>query len=85
MGTFISYLVGGTIIGLLGKFVAPGNRDRIPLWLTIICGIGGALAGYSLFGAANDNSFDFIAFVVSIIVAAVLVAVASAVTAKKKV
>ncbi len=85
MGTFISYLVGGAIIGLLGKFVAPGNRDNIPLWLTVICGIGGALAGYGLFGRGNDGSFDFIAFIVAIVIAAVLVAVAATITGKKKV
>jgi hypothetical protein len=37
----IGVIVAGIIIGLLGKFVAPGNRDNIPIWLTIICGIGG--------------------------------------------
>jgi len=35
----------GLIIGLLGKWVAPGNRDSIPLWLTVICGIGGMFIG----------------------------------------
>ena len=39
----IGVIVAGIIIGLLGKFVAPGNRDNIPIWLTIICGIGGVL------------------------------------------
>ena len=33
-----SILIVGTVIGLLGKFVAPGNRDNIPLWLTVVCG-----------------------------------------------
>ncbi|HEY0902328.1 MAG TPA: hypothetical protein VGE14_00405 [Marmoricola sp.] len=59
--TIIVTLVGGLIIGLLGKAVAPGDRDNIPLWLTILCGIGGMLLGsllyWWLFG--NDNgSFD---------------------------
>ena len=31
----IGVIVAGIIIGLLGKFVAPGNRDNIPIWLTI--------------------------------------------------
>jgi uncharacterized membrane protein YeaQ/YmgE (transglycosylase-associated protein family) len=61
VGTIIVTLIGGTIIGLLGKFVAPGNRDNIPLWLTIICGIGGMLIGsylyWVLFGENNRN-FD---------------------------
>jgi hypothetical protein len=36
----------GLIIGLLGKFVAPGDRDNIPHWLTVLCGIAGVLIGY---------------------------------------
>ncbi|MFZ2503602.1 MAG: GlsB/YeaQ/YmgE family stress response membrane protein [Nocardioides sp.] len=85
MGSVIGYLIAGLIVGLLGKFVAPGNRDNIPLWLTVICGIAGVLIGYQLFGVGNDNSFDFIAFVVSVILAAVFVMVAATVTARKKV
>ncbi len=56
--TIIVTLVGGLFIGLIGKAVAPGDRDRIPLWLTVICGIGGMLLGslvyYWLFGV-NGN------------------------------
>jgi len=39
----IRVIIAGIIIGLLGKFVAPGDRDNIPLWLTVLCGIGGVL------------------------------------------
>jgi len=38
-------LVMGVIIGLLGKFVAPGDKDNIPLWLTVLCGIAGVVIG----------------------------------------
>ena len=41
----IGVIIAGIIIGLLGKFFAPGNRDNIPFWLTIVCGIGGVLIG----------------------------------------
>lgn len=59
--TLIVTLVGGLIIGLLGKWVAPGDRDNIPLWLTVVCGIIGMLVGsylyWGLFG--HDNGpFD---------------------------
>ena len=47
----IGVIIAGIIIGLLGKFVAPGDRDNIPLWLTIVCGIGGVLIGYYLAAA----------------------------------
>lgn len=50
--------IGGLVIGLLGKFIAPGARDNIPLWLTLLCGVGGIFLGswlyYELFGVANN-------------------------------
>ena len=27
-------IIAGIIIGLLGKFLAPGDKDNIPIWLT---------------------------------------------------
>ena len=49
------YLIVGAIVGLLGKFFAPGNKDNIPLWLTIICGIGGMLLGDVIYRAFGGN------------------------------
>lgn len=54
-------LVGGTIIGLLGKLVAPGDRDKIPFWLTVVCGVIGMLVGsylYWLLFGHNNGRFD---------------------------
>ena len=51
----IGVILAGIIIGLLGKFVAPGNRDNIPIWLTIICGIGGVLIGWFIYTALGGN------------------------------
>lgn len=88
MGSIIATLVGGLIIGLLGKFVAPGNKDNIPLWLVVICGIGGSLIGYmiySAFGGDESNGIDWTRWVVSILVAAGLVTVAATITGKTKV
>jgi uncharacterized membrane protein YeaQ/YmgE (transglycosylase-associated protein family) len=81
----IGVIVAGIIIGLLGKFVAPGNRDNIPLWLTIICGIGGVLIGwfiYTAFGGNGSPGIDWVRWIIAIVVAAVLVIMASAVTAR---
>jgi len=83
----IGVIIAGIIIGLLGKFVAPGNRDNIPIWLTVLCGIGGVLIGYYLaagLGVAATNGIDWIRWIVSIAVAAVLVMIAASVTAKGK-
>src|SRR3712207_9350029 len=49
----IGLIVAGLIIGLLGKFVAPGARDNTPLWLTLLCGIGGVLIREQLGGAVG--------------------------------
>jgi len=81
----IGVILAGIIIGLLGKFVAPGNRDNIPIWLTIICGIGGVLIGwfiYTAFGGNGSPGIDWVRWLIAIAVAAVLVMIAAAVTAR---
>jgi len=82
----IGVIVAGIIIGLLGKFFAPGNRDNIPLWLTVVCGIGGVLIGYYLaaaLGVEATRGIDWIRWIISIIVAAVLVVIAASVTGRR--
>jgi uncharacterized membrane protein YeaQ/YmgE (transglycosylase-associated protein family) len=82
----IGVLVAGLIIGLLGKFVAPGDRDNIPLWLTLLCGIGGVLIGYyvaAALGVEATNGIDWIRWIISIIVAAILVITAATVTGRR--
>ncbi len=78
---WLGTIIFGAIIGLLGKFVAPGDKDNIPIWLTVILGIVGALAGYAIWGAisneGNTGGIDWIRWIISIAVAAVLVMVAS--------
>jgi len=83
----IGLIVAGLIIGLLGKFAAPGARDNTPLWLTVLCGIGGVLIGYYVSGAlgvASTNGIDWIRWIISIIVAAVLVVAASTITGRNR-
>ncbi|MFN8193640.1 MAG: hypothetical protein U0R80_05060 [Nocardioidaceae bacterium] len=80
-------LIGGTIIGVLGKMVAPGDKDSIPFWLTIVCGIGGVLIGtwlYSLFFNTETNGVDWWRHIWQVAVAAVLVVVAAGVTGRRK-
>jgi uncharacterized membrane protein YeaQ/YmgE (transglycosylase-associated protein family) len=78
---WIGTIIFGAIIGLLGKFIAPGDKDNIPIWLTIILGIVGALAGYWIWGLVSDEGntggIDWIRWIISIVVAAVLVMIAS--------
>ena len=83
--TIIFYLVVGAIVGLLGKFVAPGDKDNIPIWLTIVCGIGGMILGgviYQAFGGDGSRGLDWTQGIVAILTAAVLVVIASTITGR---
>ena len=80
-------LIGGTVIGLLGKAVAPGNRDNIPLWLTVICGIGGAAIGtwaYGQFFAYSSPGVDWWRHTWQIAAAAILVMLAAGLTGRRR-
>jgi uncharacterized membrane protein YeaQ/YmgE (transglycosylase-associated protein family) len=84
---FIGTIIAGLIIGLLGKFVAPGDKDNIPLWLTLLCGVGGVLIGNLIYEAAGGNGssgVDWTRWLVAILTAAVLVVVASTVTGRSR-
>jgi len=81
----IGLIIGGLIIGLLGKLVAPGDKDNIPIWLTLLCGIGGILIGYyvyAAFGGNGSGGVDWVRWIVAVIVAAILVVIASTVTGR---
>ena len=83
----IGVIVAGIIIGLLGKLVAPGDRDNIPLWATILAGIAGVLIGWYVslaLGVAETDGIDWIRWIISIAVAAVLVMVTASVMGKGK-
>ena len=81
----IGVIIAGIIIGLLGKFVAPGDKDNIPIWLTLLCGIGGVVLGgsiYAAFGGDGSPGIDWTRWIVAILVAAVLVVIASTMTGR---
>ncbi len=87
LGTVVVTLVAGTVIGLLGKLVAPGDRDNIPLWLTILCGIAGALIGTTLYGVVYGSTetpgVDWWRHLWQVTVAAVLVVLAASITGRR--
>jgi uncharacterized membrane protein YeaQ/YmgE (transglycosylase-associated protein family) len=81
----IGVIIAGVIIGLLGKFLAPGDKDNVPLWLTILCGIGGVILGwyiYQAFGGDGSAGIDWVRWAVAILTSAVLVVIASTVTGR---
>jgi uncharacterized membrane protein YeaQ/YmgE (transglycosylase-associated protein family) len=70
-------IIAGAIIGLLAKLFVPGRQD-IPIWLTIILGIVGALIGNwlaALFGVRFTGGIDWIRHALQIAAAAVLIAI----------
>jgi len=88
MGAVIGIIIFGAVIGFLARLVLPGKQD-ISVLVTIILGILGALAGYYIWGAISDkgdtSGIDWIRWIISIIVAAVLVVVYGMVTGRKQV
>ncbi|MFB7668245.1 GlsB/YeaQ/YmgE family stress response membrane protein [Kitasatospora sp. NPDC056138] len=68
-------LVAGLVVGLLAKLVLPG-RQPVPLWLTVLLGLMGALVGNALasaFGVRHTDGIDWIRHLLQVGVAAVLI------------
>jgi uncharacterized membrane protein YeaQ/YmgE (transglycosylase-associated protein family) len=87
ISTILFYLIVGAIVGLLGKFLAPGDKDNIPIWLTVICGIGGMLLGdviYRAFGGDGSRGLDWTQGIVTVLTAMVLVIIASGITGRSR-
>jgi uncharacterized membrane protein YeaQ/YmgE (transglycosylase-associated protein family) len=76
----ISAILVGLVIGALGRLVVPG-RQYIPIWLTILIGIGAALLGTVVarsFGWADTSGFDWIELLIQVVLAAIAVALVAA-------
>ncbi|GAB6897006.1 GlsB/YeaQ/YmgE family stress response membrane protein [Kineosporia succinea] len=75
--TFIWAIIAGLIVGLLARVVLPGKQN-IPIWLTIVLGVIGAIIGNVLataLGVGDTNGIDWIRHILQIAAAAVLIAV----------
>jgi len=73
-------IIIGAVIGILGRLVVPG-RQNIPIWLTILVGIGAALLGSLIVGNLRDtDGVDWVELLVQVGLAAVGVAAVSAMT-----
>ena len=61
LGTILSLLLSGLIIGALARFAVPG-KDPLPLWQTVLLGIAGSLLGGLVAGLTGfidaDDSID---------------------------
>lgn len=83
----IGLIVAGLVFGLIAKALLPG-KQAIPLWLTILSGIIGAFIGNLVarwIGYSNANGgLPWFRWVLDIIGAVVIVAIASAVWPRSK-
>jgi uncharacterized membrane protein YeaQ/YmgE (transglycosylase-associated protein family) len=82
----IGLIIAGAIIGALARLFMPG-RQPVGVLITIILGIVGVLIGYwlaGLLGVESTSGIDWIRWIISIIVAALLIGVYIAATGRRK-
>ena len=81
----ITALVVGLIIGALGRLVVPG-RQNIPIWLTMLIGVGAALLGTVIARAmnlSNTSGVDWTELLIQIVLAAIGVALVVGVAGRR--
>lgn len=81
----IGSLIAGAVLAIIASLIQRGSSG-MPWWGNWIAGIGGALIGYwlaGLFGVESTNGVDWIRWLISIVVAVILLGVGRAVFAKK--
>ncbi|MFD6067931.1 GlsB/YeaQ/YmgE family stress response membrane protein [Amycolatopsis sp. WAC 04182] len=75
----ITAIVVGLILGVLGRFFAPGKQS-IPIWLTIVVGIVAAFIGTAIargLGYADTKGFDWLELITQIVLAGIGVTLAA--------
>jgi len=78
-------LIAGAVLALIASLIQRGSSG-MPWWGNWIAGIGGALLGWwiaGLLGVAETDGIDWIRWLISIVVAVILLGVGRAVFAKK--
>jgi len=84
VGTIIGLIIAGIIIGALARLFMPG-RQAIGMIATIVVGIIGTLVGYwiaAALGVEETNGIDWIRWIISIIVAIILVAITASIMSR---
>jgi uncharacterized membrane protein YeaQ/YmgE (transglycosylase-associated protein family) len=69
LGTILAVLWSGFVIGALARWAVPGP-DPMPIWLTVLFGLGGAMIGGALTvgmigGTSNVGRGDYFAIVLA--------------------
>ena len=81
----IGVIIAGIVIGALARVVMPG-RQNISALITVVLGVLGVLIGWYLaaaLGVASTTGIDWIRWLISIIVAAALIAGYIALTGRR--
>ena len=85
--TIVVTVILGAIIGVLARLVLPGRQD-ISTLMTVLLGIVGALIGSWLwtgvFNKGDTSGIDWIALIMGVIVAAVLIVIYERVVAGRR-
>ncbi len=79
MFEIIWIVIVGAVLGIIAKMLLPG-KQAIPLWLTVICGMLGALLGNFLatvIGVNNTSGIDWIRHFLQLVGALIVVAAGS--------
>ena len=84
--SFIWAIIAGLIIGVIARAIRPGKQD-IPIWLTILIGIAGAIVGNllaSALGVRHTGGIDWIRHILQIVVAVLLIGVVEPVWSRRR-
>jgi uncharacterized membrane protein YeaQ/YmgE (transglycosylase-associated protein family) len=79
-------IIVGLVLGLIAKAILPG-KQMLPLWLTVLCGMGGSLLGNGVagwLGVRDTRGIDWTRHVLQLVGAIVLVAIGDALWAAHK-
>jgi len=84
--SIIGVIIAGIIIGLLGRLLLPGSQP-IGLLVTVLVGIAGTLIGWwiaGLFGIEDTSGVDWWRWIISVVVAVILVAIVAGVMGRNQ-
>jgi uncharacterized membrane protein YeaQ/YmgE (transglycosylase-associated protein family) len=83
--SIIGSLIAGAVLAIIASLIQRGSSG-MPWWGNWIAGIGGALIGWwlaGLLGVAETDGVDWIRWLISIVVAVILLGVGRAIWSKR--
>jgi uncharacterized membrane protein YeaQ/YmgE (transglycosylase-associated protein family) len=83
--SFVWAIIAGLIIGVIARALLPGRQD-IPIWLTIVLGVLGAVIGNAIatgLDVEDTNGIDWIRHAIQIAAAAGLIALVTPLWARR--